>query len=224
MTINQWPEAERPREKLLRHGASRLSDAELLAIFLRTGVKGASALDVARHLLKTFGGLRGILAASPERFCEGRGLGLSKYAQLQAVLELAQRNLMESMVREDVLTSSEITRHYVKARLRPYDREVFLCLFLDNQHRVIAQEELFQGTIDGAMVHPREVLKRALFHNAAALIFAHNHPSGVAEPSQADIGITRRLRTALELVDIRTLDHLVVGESEVVSMAERGLM
>tara|TARA_R110000824_G_scaffold336_4_gene1948 strand:- start:138 stop:812 length:675 start_codon:yes stop_codon:yes gene_type:complete len=224
MSIREWPEQERPREKLLSKGAANLSDAELLAIFLRTGVKGTSVLDMSRQLLTTFGGIRGILEADAASFCQQHGLGLSKYAQLQAVLELTQRHMLETLSREDVLTSAALSRHYVQSKLRAYHREVFLCLFLDSQHRVIAQEELFQGTIDGAMVHPREVLKRALFHKAAAIIFAHNHPSGVAEPSEADINITRRLKSALNLVDIRTLDHLVVGDGEVTSLAERGLL
>lgn len=224
MSIREWPEQERPREKLLSKGAANLSNAELLAIFLRTGVKGMSALDLARELLKNFGGIRGILEADAESFCQQKGLGLSKYAQLQAVLELTQRHMLETLSREDALTSVALSRHYVKSKLRAYHREVFLCLFLDSQHRVIAQEELFQGTIDGAMVHPREVLNRAFYHKAAAIIFAHNHPSGVAEPSEADISITRRLKSALDLVDIRTLDHLVVGDGEVTSMAERGLL
>ncbi|MEX2366272.1 MAG: DNA repair protein RadC [Pseudohongiellaceae bacterium] len=224
MTITDWPEQERPREKLLKNGSRSLSDAELLAIFLRTGIRGMSALDIARQLLAVFGGIRGILEADCPTFCQHPGMGPSKYVQLQAVLELAQRHLYESLRREASLTSSQLTRDYLKARMRGYHREVFLCLFLDNQHRVIAQEELFHGTLDGSMVHPREVLKRCLHHNAGAIIFAHNHPSGVAEPSQADIGITRRLRDALNLLDIRTLDHLVVGDQEVVSMAERGLM
>lgn len=224
MAINDWPARERPREKLLDGGTGSLSDAELLAIFLRTGVKGLSALDMARNLLTEFGGLRGILEAPRGSFCAGHGLGVSKYVQLQASLELARRHLSECLQREDSLTSSELTRQYVKSRMRGYHREVFLCLFLDNQHRLIAQEELFQGTLDGSMVHPREVVKRCLHHNAGAIIFAHNHPSGVAEPSQADIGITRRLKSALDLVDIRALDHLVVGDGDVVSLAERGLM
>ena len=224
MAISDWPERERPREKLLQAGAQSLSDAELLAIFLRTGTRGLSALDVARGLLARFGGLRGILDAPVAEFCGERGLGPGKYAQLQAVLELAQRHLLETVRREACLTSSRLTRLYVKSKLRGYGREVFLCLFLDNQHRLIAQEELFQGTLDGSMVHPREVVKRCLHHNAGAIIFVHNHPSGVAEPSQADIGITRRLKSALDLVDIRTLDHLVVGDEEVVSLAERGLL
>jgi DNA repair protein RadC len=222
--IRDWPEQERPREKLLTKGAAYLTDAELLAIFLRAGTKGSSALDLARSLLKHFGGLRGILEAGANEFCLQRGLGPSKYAQLQAVQELAQRHLLESLQREDALTNAARSRHYVKSKLRACHREVFLCLFLDSQHRVIAQEELFQGTIDSATVYPREVLSRAFYHKAAAMIFAHNHPSGVAEPSEADIAITRRLKSALDLVDIKTLDHLVVGDGTVTSMAERGLL
>ena len=224
MAISDWPEQERPREKLLQQGSQSLSDAELLAIFLRTGTAGHSALDLARSLLNVIGGVRGILDAKIEDFTAQHGFGVSKYAQLQAAVELAQRHMMETMQRSDCLTSSALTRNYIRSRMRAYQREVFLCLFLDNQHRVIAQEELFYGTIDGSMVHPREVVRRSLHHNAAALIFAHNHPSGVAEPSQADISITRRLKNALALIDIRTLDHLVVGDSEVTSLAERGLL
>jgi DNA repair protein RadC len=224
MPINSWPVHERPREKLLLHGAESLSDAELLAIFLRSGTLGHSALDLARQLLITFGGVRGVLEAGKDTFCAEPGMGESKYAQLQAALELTRRHMLETLQRSDCLTSSALTRNYIRSRMRAYEREVFLCLFLDNQHRIIAQEELFHGTIDGSMVHPREVVRRSLHHNAAALIFAHNHPSGVAEPSQADISITRRLKNALALVDIRTLDHLVVGDSEVTSLAERGLL
>ena len=224
MTIREWPEQELPREKLLTKGAASLSDAELLAIFLRTGTKGFSALDLARLLLKRFGGIRGILEAEADEFCQQHGLGLSKYVQLQAVQELMQRHLLESLQREGTLTSVALSRRYIKSKMRAYSREVFLCLFLDSQHRVIAQEELFQGSIDSAAVYPREVLNRAFYHKAAAVIFAHNHPSGVAEPSEADIAITRRLKSALELVDIKTLDHLVVGDTLVTSMAERGLL
>lgn len=151
-------------------------------------------------------------------------MGPSKFVLLQAVLELSRRQQLETLKREDALTSAALSRTYVQSSLRNRKREVFLCLFLDSQHRVIAQEELFEGTIDGAMVHPREVLESALQHRAAAVIFAHNHPSGVAEPSEADIGITRRLKSALQLVDIRTLDHLIVGDAEVTSLAERGML
>lgn len=224
MAITDWPPAERPREKLLQQGAATLSDAELLAIFLRTGVHGCTAVDLARDLLKAFDGLRPLLEAERATLCRSRGLGEAKFVQLQAALELGRRYLEASLKRDAVLNSPDGTRAFLKARLRPYSREVFACLFLDNRHRVIFFEELFSGTIDGASVHPREVVKRALFHNAAAVIFAHNHPSGVAEPSHADRAITLRLRDALALVDVRVLDHFVVGDSEVVSFAERGLL
>ena len=224
MSITDWPANERPREKLLQQGAHTLSDAELLALFLRTGIKGHSALDLARQLLTTFGSLRGVVDASPEDFCAQPGMGESKYVLLQAALSLAERHLQEALQRSECLSSSLLTRTYLRSRLRGYEREVFLCLFLDNQNRVIAIEELFRGTIDGATAHPRVVVDRALYQNAAALIFAHNHPSGVAEPSQADVGITRRLKNALGLIDIRTLDHFVVGDTDIVSLAERGLM
>lgn len=224
MAITDWPAQERPREKLLQQGAGSLSDAELLAIFLRTGMAGCSALDLARNLLNTFGSVRGVLDAPLAEFCDQPGMGQSRFVLLQAALQLAQRHLLEGLQRSDCLNSSALTRNYLRCRLRHYEREVFLCLFLDNQNRVIAVEELFFGTIDGATVHPRIVVDRALYHNAAALIFAHNHPSGVAEPSQSDIGITRRLKNALGLIDIRTLDHFVVGDTDITSLAERGLI
>jgi len=224
MSIKDWPARERPREKLLEAGPGALSDAELLAIFLRHGVSGRTAVDVARDLLSAFGSLGGILTASHEAFCGHPGLGPGRYVQIRAVLELAQRHMREQLEQVDALTNSELTREYLRARMRDYQREVFTCLYLDNQHRVLAMEELFHGTIDGAAVYPREVVKRCLHNNAAAVIFAHNHPSGVAEPSQADIAITRRLREALNTVDVRVLDHVVVGHAEVVSFAERGLL
>lgn len=224
MAITDWPESERPREKLLLAGAGKLSDAELLAIFLRTGVRGKTAVDLARELLTVYGGLRQLLEADRESFCSGPGLGAAKYAQLQAVLEMGRRHLLQTLKRGSVLTSPEQTRRYLVSHLRSQQQEVFLVLFLDTRHAVIACEELFYGTIDGASVYPREVVKRALQHNAAALILAHNHPSGVAEPSQADVRITERLKAALALVDIRVLDHMVVGDGVVVSLAERGLI
>jgi DNA repair protein RadC len=222
MPITDWPNQERPREKLLLKGAAALSDAELLAIFLRTGVSGQTAVDLARNLLHEFGGLRQLLGADQQRFCQGRGLGIAKYTQLQAVVEITRRYLHQQLQEGDVLTSPKATRRYLQARLRHYPHEVFSCLFLDNRHRVICFEELFSGTIDEASVYPREVVKRALTHNAAALILAHNHPSGVAEPSQADRHITSHLKQALSLVDVRVLDHIIVGEGEPVSLAERG--
>lgn len=223
MSIADWPADERPREKLLARGASAMSDAELLAIFLRTGVKGKSAVDLARELLNVFGDLRGLLIADQASFCAGKGLGTAKYVQLQAVLEIARRHLFETVKRGDPLSNPAETRNYITMRLRDYTFEVFAALFLDNRHRVIVFEELFRGTIDGASVHPREVVRRALHHNAAAVIFAHNHPSGVAEPSQADRHITQRLKDALVLIDVRVLDHIVVGD-DTVSFAERGLL
>lgn len=223
MAITDWPEDQRPREKLLARGCAALNDAELLAIFLRTGVRGKSAVDLAAELITSFGGLRQLLKADQDAFCSHLGLGVAKYAQLQAVLEMARRYLGESLQRGEPLTSPQLTRQFLSQRLRDYAHEVFAALFLDQRHRVICFEELFHGTLDGASVYPREVVKKALQHNAAALIFAHNHPSGVAEPSQADRHITRRLTDALALIDVRVLDHFVVGE-EVVSFAERGLL
>lgn len=224
MGINDWPEDERPREKLLAHGAEALSDAELLAIFLRTGVPGKNAVELARELLAAFGGLPGLLAADQRRFCAEKGLGIAKYAQLQAVLELSRRYLFSRIGGQDVLTSPEATRQYLKMRLYGSPHEIFACLFLDNRHRIIRYEELFRGTIDGASVHPREVLRRVLDVNAAAVIFAHNHPSGVAEPSQADLQITERLRELLRQIDVRVLDHIIIGEGDGTSFAERGLL
>ena len=224
MSIRDWPESERPREKLLKSGAQALSEAELIAIFLRTGTRGHSALDVARELLKQFGSLRALLTAPQASLCKAPGMGEVRYATLQAALELARRHYLEVMRSGPALLNPQATRDYLRVRLRDLPHEVFCCLYLDNRHRVIAFEELFRGTLDGASVHPREVVKHALAHNAAALILAHNHPSGVAEPSQADELITRRLKEALNLVEIRVLDHLIVGDSRCESFAERGLL
>lgn len=224
MTIAEWPDLERPREKLLHRGAASLSDAELLAIFLRTGIRGKTAVDLARDLVAEFGGLRQLLDADPRRLAAVHGLGTAKVVQMKAGLELGRRYLEETLRRGSALTSPRVTREYLMARLRVYPHEVFACLFLDNRHQVIEYEELFAGTIDGASVHPREVVKRALHHNAAAVIFAHNHPSGVAEPSRADRSITSRLNAALALIDVRVLDHFVIGDGETVSFAERGLL
>lgn len=224
MPITDWPDDERPREKLLQKGPSALSDAELLAIFLRTGIKGKTAVDLARELLVRFGSLRSLLESDFESFSRSPGLGTAKYAQLQAVLEMARRHLQESLRRDGALTSPDLTRRYLSSQLRGYAHEVFACLFLDNQHRVIGFEELFHGTIDGASVYPREVVKKALAFNAAAVIFAHNHPSGVAEPSEADKLITLRLKQALSLIDIRVLDHFIVGDGQPYSFAEHGLI
>jgi DNA repair protein RadC len=224
MAIKDWPAEDRPREKLLQRGSAALTDIELLAIFLRTGTRGKSAVDLARDLLAEFGSLKALLNADQQRFCMGRGLGSAKYAQLQAVLEMAKRHFKEILERGNALTSPETTRAYLSAQLRGYGYEVFACLFLDNQHRVIKLEELFRGTIDGASVYPREVVKQALYHNAAAVIFAHNHPSGITEPSQADKQITDKLKQALTLIDIRVLDHFIIGDGDPYSFAEHGLL
>jgi len=224
MSIKDWPADERPREKPLQRGSAALTDAELLAIFLRTGTPGKSAVDMARELLNEYGSLQALLGADQQRFCQSNGLGDAKYAQLQAVLEMARRHFAEILQRGNALTSPDITRAYLSAQLRSYSYEVFACLFLDNQHRVIVWEELFRGTIDGASVYPREVAKKALFHHAAAVIFAHNHPSGINEPSQADRQITDKLKQALGLFDIRVLDHFIVGDGDPFSFAEHGLL
>ncbi|EEW06725.1 RadC family protein [Vibrio mimicus] len=222
MNLKDLPAESMPREKLLQRGPQSLSDAELLAIFLRTGTQGMNVLALADLLLRDFGSLRALFCASKEQFCRHKGLGEAKFVQLQAVLEMTQRYLGETLKRGDALTSPQQTKLYLSSILRDRQREAFYILFLDNQHRVIRDEILFEGTIDAASVYPREVVKRALHHNAAAVILAHNHPSGVAEPSQADRRITDRLRDALSLVEIRVLDHFVVGDGEVVSFAERG--
>ncbi len=224
MAISDWPSAERPREKLLQRGASALSDAELLAIFLRTGVKGKSAVDLARELLSDFNGLRHLLAADRQRFCRAAGLGDAKYAQLQAVVEMTRRYHGEKIKRGVELTSPDKAFNYLQAEIGNASRELFGVLFLDTRHRVISFEILFSGTIDGASVHPREVVKRVLQHNAAAVILAHNHPSGVAEPSRADIAITEKIQSALALVEVRLLDHIIVTADGAESMADRGLI
>ncbi len=224
MSMQNWPVSERPRERLLEYGAGALSDAELLAIFLRTGVRGRNAVDLARDLLTEFGGLRQLLEADQTSFTSHLGLGPAKFAQLQAVLEMGRRHLAASIQRDSALESPQAVRDFLKAKLRHELHEVFACLFLDTKHRVLAFEILFYGTIDGASVYPRQVVKRALANNAAALILTHNHPSGVAEPSQADKILTERLKEALALVDVRVLDHFIVGDGEPLSMVENGWM
>jgi DNA repair protein RadC len=224
MSIRDWPQGERPREKLLQLGPSALSEAELLAILLRTGTRGQSAVDVARGLLVEFGSLRNLLTADREKVCSAKGLGEARYSALQAALELTRRHYQQLMMTGSALANPRATREFLRSKLRDLPHEVFCCVYLDNRHRVIAFEELFRGTIDGASVHPREVVKQALARNAAAVILVHNHPSGLAEPSQADELITRRLKEALSLVDIRVLDHVVVGDGVCESFAERGLL
>ena len=222
MPITDWPEESRPREKLLQHGAHTLTDAELLAIFLRTGVTGMSAVAVAERLLQEFNGLSPLLNASRQRFCQGLGLGNAKYAALQAVLELAKRHMAANLRRGSMIDSPKAAQNFVQTQLGGLAQEHFACLFLDQQHRVIDWKTLFTGSIASASVYPREVVRAALDRNAAAVILAHNHPSGVAEPSNADRDITQTLRQALQYIEVRVLDHLVVGDGECVSFAERG--
>lgn len=224
MSMAAWPMGERPREKLLNKGAASLSDAELLALLLQTGTRGKTSLDIAREMLCNYGGLVGLMAADRASLTRNPGIGPAKAARFVAMKELAQRHMLEGIKSKDILTSSSATRDYLRAKFRDCQSEIFSCLFLNNQHHVVKLEELFRGTIDGAAVYPREVVKRCLHHNAAAVILAHNHPSGVAEPSQADIAITNKLCKALRTIDVRVLDHLVIGNSMVVSFAERGLL
>ena len=222
MNISQWPAAERPREKLLAHGASALSDAELLAVFFGTGQPGLNAIDLGRQLLVRHGGLRGLLRLPCKDLVREPGLGLARASRLSAALELATRHLQSRLDEPEALNNPRLAGDYFRARLRDRQREVFACLFLDNKHRVIQYEELFQGTIDSSAVHPRQVVKRALHHNAAALIIAHNHPSGVAEPSAADRLLTEALKLALGQIDVGVLDHLIIAGNRSLSFAERG--
>tara|TARA_R110002167_G_scaffold20405_14_gene74688 strand:- start:14087 stop:14761 length:675 start_codon:yes stop_codon:yes gene_type:complete len=224
MKITDWPINERPREKLLKLGSETLSDAELLAIFLRTGIQGCSAVDLARNLLSTFGSLRGLLSATQTEFCQVKGIGQAKFVQLQASIEMSKRYLAEKMDKVDALNSVEQTQTFLLSKLRDQKQEVFAMLMLDSQHRLIKYRPMFFGTIDSASVYPRVLVKQALDDNAAAVILAHNHPSGVAEPSQADQHITRRIVDAMALVDIRVLDHFVIGDGVAVSFAQRGLI
>jgi len=225
MAITDWPQDERPREKLLRHGAQSLSEAELLAIFLRVGMKGKSAVDLARDLLTHFGNLNRLFAASAAEFAKIPGMGEAKYTQLQAVLELARRTLREELAAGPVLTSPQAVRDYLRLSLGSLPYEVFTVLLLDAQNRLLATDELFRGTLTQTSVYPREVVKLALRHNAAAVIFAHNHPSGVAEASHADEALTQALKQALALVEVKVLDHFIVaGTATPLSFAEKGLL
>ena len=224
MAITDWPASERPREKLLELGVEALSDAELLAIFLRVGVTGKSAVDLARDLLTQFGSLNGIFAAQLSELTQVHGIGSSKYVQLQAIFEMSRRALSEQMQVKDVLNSPKQVRDYLCLKLGQLTREVFMVLFLDSQNRIVTTEEMFSGTLMQTSIYPREVVKRALHHNAASVIFAHNHPSGIAQQSQADEMITKQLKEALALVDVRVLDHFIVAGNVTLSFAERGLL
>lgn len=224
MTIPSWPRSERPREKLCALGADSLSNAELLACVFRTGLQGSSAVELGRRLINHFGSLRAAMDAGLEEVMEVRGIGLAKAVQLRAARSLSERYLAEPLARGSMVADQAGAAEFVRLRLGGRRQEVFACLFLDSQHAVIAFDELFFGTVDGANVHPREVVRRALERNAAAAILVHNHPSGVAEPSDADVRVTRRVSEALALFDVRVLDHLVVGAHDVVSLAARGLL
>ena len=225
MAITDWPEDERPRERLLAQGPGVLSDAELLAIFLRVGVKGKSAVDLARDLIGRFGGLNRLFAATQSEFSTVHGMGPAKYAQLQAVLEMARRTLGEEIRQGALFSSPGAVRDYLRLHLASLPYEVFFAIWLDAQNRLIAAEELFRGTLTQTSVYPREVLKTALLRNAAAVVLAHNHPSGLAEPSRADEQLTRELKQALAMIDVRVLDHFIVaGQSPPLSFAERGLL
>ncbi|AMS33159.1 hypothetical protein AEM42_13675 [Betaproteobacteria bacterium UKL13-2] len=223
MSITSWPEAERPRERLIAHGASALSDSELLAIFLRVGVKGKSAVDLARDLLSEFGSLHALFAAPVNHLTSIHGMGTAKYVQLQAVLEMARRAMNEEMKAADALSNPRAVRDYLRITLSRLPHEVFVAVFLTAQNRVIQVEELFRGTLTQTSVYPREIVKRALAHNAASVILAHNHPSGEATPSQADRALTKTLAEALSVVDIRVLDHFIVAPGASLSFAEQGL-
>jgi len=224
MSIKEWPEALRPREKLLNQGAASLSDAELLAIFLRTGIPGLDAVGLAQSILNKFGTLSALFSADKTNFCDGPGLGPAKFVQMQAVLEMSRRYLHSELKTKTSLSSPADTRNFLLAQMRDLTSEQFSCIWLDSQHQMIKFETLFYGTVNAAAVYPREVVKAALACNAAAVIVAHNHPSGIAEPSTADQMITRRLITALNTIDVSLLDHMVVGQGIVVSFAERGLI
>jgi DNA repair protein RadC len=224
MSILDWPEAERPRERLLAHGAASLSDGELLAIFLRTGVAGHTAVDVARNLLIRFGSLRALLEADLEAFSQHFGMGPAKYAQLQASVEMNRRYMAELMRAGHAMEDPTSVRRYLKSKLRHEKHELFGCLFLDTKHKPLGFEILFRGTISSVAVYPREVVKRAIANNAAAVILTHNHPSGNTTPSEADRMLTQRLKASLALVDVRVLDHIIIGEGEPLSMMEYGWM
>lgn len=224
MAITNWPSAERPREKLLLHGAKQLSDAELLAIFLQTGTRGKTALDLARELLSEFGGLKPLLNANKHLLMEKNGLGQAKYSCIKAAIELGQRYLSESLKIGATFNSSQTAKKFLAAQLKNYAHEVFACLFLNVHHKLLSFEELFHGTINESSVYPREVVKRGLAHNAAKVILAHNHPSGNPTPSQADCDVTQLLKQSLNLVDIQVIDHIIIGHEDSLSMMEAGYL
>lgn len=224
MAITDWPEDQRPRERLIKVGAAALSDAELLAVFLRTGVTGKSAVDLGREMIQHFGSLAALFSATVQEFSTIHGLGSAKYAQLQAVLELAKRAIHEELQQNSSLSSPQAVKNYLQLLIGNKEYESFAILFLDTKNRLIASEELFRGTLNHASVYPREVIKQSLLHNAASIIIAHNHPSGTCDPSDADINLTNTLKQALTLVDIRLLDHFIIASPKVFSFAEHGLI
>lgn len=224
MAIHDWPESERPREKLLKLGAANLSETELLAIFLRTGISGKSAVDLARELIQHFGSLTSLFAANQEILCQLPGIGIAKYTQLQAVLEMSRRALGETLKNGDALHSPKLVRDFLRLSLANKQHEVFIGIFLDARNHTISTEELFSGTLTQASVYPREVVKRALHHNAAAIIFAHNHPSGTTDPSHADKVLTQTLKHALTLIDVKVLDHFIIANGDILSFAEHDLI
>ncbi len=224
MAITDWPEAERPREKLLRVGAKNLTDTELLAIFLRTGTAGQSAVELARNLLSHFGNLNNLFSADETTLCNFTGLGIAKYTQLQAILEMSRRTLIEKIEQGYLMNTPQLVRDFLRLSLAGRQHEIFMGIFLNTRHRVIATEELFTGTLTQTSVYPREVVKRALHHNAAAIIFAHNHPSGVTDPSHADKVVTHSLKQALALIDVKVLDHFIIANGDTLSFAEHDLI
>ena len=223
MSVKEWPSQQRPRERLLRHGASMLSDAELLVAFIGSGTRDCSAISIARLLLSRFDGLRGIVHAKRKEICRIPGFGDARYVAMHAVVEMVRRSLLETLADKGSASNPKVVREYLSLKMRDYEHEIFACLFLNNQHQLIAFEELFRGTIDKAAVHPREVVKRALHHNAAAVILVHNHPSGNSEPSDTDKDITDELQKALHLIDVRVTDHFIIGET-ISSFAELDLL
>ena len=224
MAITDWPEGERPREKLLELGSETLSDAELLAIFLRTGIQGKTAVDLARELIRDFGGLRQILESDLETFCSHKGLGPAKFAQLQAVIEMGRRHLLENITGRDLLQSPSDTIRYLTAKMRRQCKEIFSCIFLDSKNHIIDYKVINEGTINGSTVYPRSIMAEALNHKAAAIILAHNHPSGDTAPSSEDIHLTKKLKDLFSHVDINVLDHIIIGEGKAYSFAQNGTL
>jgi DNA repair protein RadC len=224
VSIKDWPSQERPRERLLKQGAKSLSDAELLAIFLRTGTRNISAVDLARQLLQQFGSLSQLLKASQADFCAAMGLGEAKFTPLQAVMEMSRRVHADGLQQGQTITRAADAANFLMAELGDRPAEVFGALFLDTKHHILTFEELFHGTIDHTSVHPRELIRRVMHHNAARIILAHKHPSGDTTPSQTDIELTKSLKNALDMLDVKLLDHLVIGKNAFCSLAERGFI